>query len=113
MIHQTGTNLLLRANDRAGHIATGNTFAVVANAGLLPPGGGMRLAGIRMQGAEPVLRFPSVAGKTYRLERTTNLAQPRWEAVGPDLIGTGDDLEAIDSGAAVAPTTFYRLRILP
>jgi hypothetical protein len=68
---------------------------------------------VQRRGADLVIRFTSVAGKAYRLERTMNFAGGTWTAVRANLPGTGEVMEAVDPGAAAGPAYFYRLRIAP
>jgi hypothetical protein len=68
---------------------------------------------VAMRGADVVIRFGSVMGKAYRLERTRNLAMPDWTAVGGNISGTGAIIEVPDPGASGGPGSFYRVRVLP
>jgi uncharacterized repeat protein (TIGR01451 family) len=68
---------------------------------------------VAVRGGQVVIGFASVAGKAYRLERTSDLAKPDWIAVGPNLFGTGTIIEATDPGVSPGPSFFYRLRVIP
>ena len=62
--------------------------------------------------ARPVaLKWPSIAGKHYVVERAGALASDRWSVLAPDLVGTGATLEYGDGGS-VAGTQFYRVRVI-
>jgi hypothetical protein len=55
-----------------------------------------------------VIRWPSVSGKTYVIERSTTLFAPTWSAISTNT-GTGADMEYHDtSGGNVR---FYRVRV--
>ena len=149
------TNIFLRASDNAGHIATGNVFAVepstdadhdgMPDAWELryfgstdarplddPDGDGLNnleefhagtdptdaasvvtIRSIKQRGTDVVIRFASVGGKAYRLERNADLKSTAWVAVTGNLPGTGEVMEVVDSGAAGRSSYFYRLRIAP
>jgi hypothetical protein len=71
-----------------------------------------RLLAVTVRGRDLAVRFQSVPGTVYRLERTANLTQPNWVTASPDLVGDGSILEAKDVEAASAGSWFYRLRLL-
>ncbi len=80
------------------------------------PGDATSAAVIRaalVRGADVMVRFGSVAGRAYRLERATRLEGADWTPIGGLVPGTGGVMEVIDSGAAAAAPGFYRLRVLP
>ena len=68
---------------------------------------------VLVRGADLVIRFSSVSGKAYRLERAQNLEQPVWTTVVGIIPGTGLPVEVTDSGAALGGKLFYRVRIAP
>jgi hypothetical protein len=57
------------------------------------------------------ISFNSVVGKSYKLQRTRNLASGLWTSVGDQLRGDGGAGEILDRGAANEPTGFYRLKL--
>jgi len=60
------------------------------------------------QHQDGVIRWPSVAGKSYVIERSANLFSPAWSPFQPTR-GTGGDMEFHDlSGGNVR---FYRVRV--
>jgi hypothetical protein len=55
------------------------------------------------------IRFATVAGKSYRIERSTNLSPQEWTTVTDNLIGTGEVIDVIDHPAgAQLRGYFYR-----
>ncbi|HWH69126.1 MAG TPA: Calx-beta domain-containing protein, partial [Candidatus Sulfotelmatobacter sp.] len=60
-----------------------------------------------------VLRFPSLGGARYRLERSTTLNPGSWTATQDFIYGTGETLELSDPQTPDDPASFYRLVWLP
>ena len=58
------------------------------------------------------LRFPSVAGKRYRVEFRDDLAAGSWHPLTNGLPGTGSAIELTDPAAAT-PQRFYRIALEP
>jgi Zn-dependent metalloprotease len=59
------------------------------------------------------LVFPSILGRSYQLERTTDLSQPDWQPVGDEIDGTGTDMTVGDEAATGPGQAFYRIRLVP
>jgi uncharacterized repeat protein (TIGR01451 family) len=59
------------------------------------------------------VRFTSVPGKLYRLERATNFTGANWTVVADHLLGTGAFLVAVDPIITTGVPQFYRVRLLP
>jgi len=59
------------------------------------------------------VRFTTVPGKLYRLERATNFAGANWTVVADHLLGTGAFLEAVDPIITTGVPQLYRVRLLP
>lgn len=57
------------------------------------------------------LVFPSVAGRTYRLECSYDLASGGWYVVDDNIPGTGGLISLVDETALNEPRIFYRLRV--
>jgi hypothetical protein len=72
-----------------------------------------QVVSIRVEGGDVMLRFHTVAGRTYRVERTSNLNTHTWTIIAPNLHGTGTDLEITDADVASSGTAFYRVSVLP
>jgi len=69
----------------------------------------LRAAGQSVAGQ--VLRFSSVAGVTYRIQASENLAS--WQTVGADLSGTGGEMEVTDAAALPGTRRYYRMGPVP
>jgi hypothetical protein len=71
----------------------------------------LRFATFRVTGGALTAQFKSVAGQTYRIQRTPSLQMPAWEAVGTAILATG----ATTRWAGVIPgglgRWFYRVVI--
>ncbi len=59
--------------------------------------------------AGQALRFPSVSGKSYRIEFSEDLAA--WQPLGDSLSGTGEDIEVTDPGVVPGHRRYYRAGI--
>ncbi len=55
--------------------------------------------------------FPTLPGKTYRVEFKDDLAAPAWLPLGPDRPATGEPL-AIDDDLGPSPQRFYRISLV-
>lgn len=56
------------------------------------------------------VRWPSILGKTYIVERSTALFSGNWSPISTNS-GTGGDLQIFDSNSAAGNTRFYRVRV--
>jgi uncharacterized repeat protein (TIGR01451 family) len=79
----------------------------------LDPGSLLIVTSLSLAGSDVRVRFLSVAGKWYRLERTGDLSQAQWTTVADLIPGTGSDVEVTDAQAAGERVWFYRVRLLP
>ena len=70
----------------------------------------LRLKSKAGQPQQCVIRWPSVSGKQYVIERATSIYAPNWSAISTNS-GTGWDMEYQDSGAGSGPR-FYRVHVL-
>jgi hypothetical protein len=73
----------------------------------------LRVASVTRSGGDIVLSFPSVFGKTYRVEQATDMSGP-WVTLSDSILGTGNlvtisDVEAADDYAR----RFYRVVLIP
>jgi len=73
----------------------------------------LKISQLQISGADYVVSFSSVAGKTYRVERSDTLANGSWTTVSNNIAGTGGVLQVTDTGAAAQPKRFYRVVLLP
>ena len=62
------------------------------------------------QSRDYVIRWPSVTGKSYLIERSTSLYGPNWTSVSTNT-GTGADMEFHDTGSG--DIRFYRVHVVP
>jgi hypothetical protein len=57
--------------------------------------------------------FATVAGKTYRVERSDTSPAGPWSTVRNNIAGTGGVVQVLDAGGASQPKRFYRVVLLP
>ncbi len=79
-------------------------FEVIAPAPLL---------GVAHSSSSAVVTFQAAQGKTYRLERKTNLLSQTWEDLGDVLAASSGPTNVSDSSAAGLSKAYYRVRLLP
>jgi hypothetical protein len=71
-----------------------------------------RILSVQIRGTDIAVRFTSVAGKRYRLERTRDLLSGLWEVVADQVPGTGGPLEVTESGPPGDTSGFYRVVLI-
>ena len=93
--------------ERVGLAAT--TWAVFAerNFNPLSPDVAFQIVGARMAGTNVLISFNSLAGRTYRIESSTNLFD--WSLLKDNIPGTGAVMEIGDLAASAAERRFYRV----
>lgn len=64
---------------------------------------------MQRSGNDMLVQFPSVVGKTYHVERSSNLTS--WTTVVDNLAGTGNTLQAVHTGAFSLGQQFYRVTV--
>jgi autotransporter-associated beta strand protein len=103
------------AADSADPDADGMTNASEYMAGTDPqnPASALRVTAIATNANDVAMSFPSVAGKTYRLERSETLQNGSWLPVQENIAGTGGVLQVVDPGGMAEAKRFYRLVIVP
>jgi lysophospholipase L1-like esterase len=69
----------------------------------------LKVAQVQTSGSNLVVSFPTVSGKTYRLERSDTLQNGSWSTVQDNIAGTGGVLQITDPGAAAQSKRFYRV----
>jgi hypothetical protein len=57
--------------------------------------------------------FPSVAGRTYRVESSPSLTTPSWSPVADNLPGTGVPIQVTDTAVIGALRLYRAVAILP
>jgi len=60
-----------------------------------------------------LVSFPSVTGKTYRMERSDTLQSGSWTTVQDNIAGTGGIKQVIDTDGAMQSKRFYRAVVGP
>jgi hypothetical protein len=69
----------------------------------------LKIAQVQTSGSNLVVSFPSVSGKTYRVERSDTLQSGSWATVQDNIAGTGGTIQITDTGAAAQSKRFYRV----
>jgi hypothetical protein len=69
-----------------------------------------RILEMAVRGSERMLRFATVSGKSYRVEKTETLDPPQWGTLYEGLVADGPTLDIWDAGAA-GHSGFYRIRV--
>jgi hypothetical protein len=69
----------------------------------------LRISSLDVSGDDIVVSFPTVSGKTYRLEGSDTLEGDSWTIVQDDIPGTGDIVQVVDPEASAHPSRFYRV----
>jgi subtilisin family serine protease len=83
------------------------------NAGTAASNAVPRISSIQTNTSTVVIRFASVSGWTYNLERATSIAGP-WATVQSNIAGTGNVIQLTDARTTASATArYYRLRLLP
>jgi fibronectin type 3 domain-containing protein len=59
-----------------------------------------------------MLSFPSVLGRTYRVERSVSLLDGSWSIVQENIPGTGDTIQVTDLGGSGHEMRFYRVVVV-
>jgi PKD repeat protein len=103
-----GTGEIVEVTDRGGAGHTQRFYRVVLLSARLEP----RIKGIQISGADVLIRFETLPGRFYRVERTDSLTEPVWSVVADYVPGTGEIVEVVDHGGAGRPSRFYRIILL-
>ena len=64
-------------------------------------------------GNDFVVHFPTLAGRTYQIEESTDLSPTSWTAVANNLSGNGSPIHVPVIGALSKAKAFYRVQVLP
>ncbi len=73
----------------------------------------MAIESVQVIEGDVVIRFSTVAGKVYAVEKSDRLDAPVWTRVTGGLLGDGSSQEVFHFGGAAGGRQFYRLRIAP
>jgi len=77
----------------------------------LDPASVLILTAVQITGTDVRLRFKTVAGRSYSVERATDPTSHRWTTVVGNVPGTGGTVEAIHPHGFAQGVGFYRLRL--
>ena len=64
-------------------------------------------------GGDFAVRFPTLAGRTYRVEENPDLSPTSWTTVAGDIAGNGAPIQVPIAGAFGLGRRFYRVKVLP
>jgi hypothetical protein len=103
-----GTNYLVVWSDTNG-VTGQNIFG--AQVGTFVPG--LRLSGISLDTNGVALSWNAIAGKTYRVQSTTDLSSSGWADIPGDVVATNNVASKVDDAGANFPQRFYRVILLP
>jgi hypothetical protein len=73
----------------------------------------LEITGLAFTGQDVTIGFPTVSGRSYRVEKSATLSDGSWLTVASPVPGTGGAVEITDSGARSQPRWFYRIAVLP
>ncbi|MEO7933704.1 MAG: LamG-like jellyroll fold domain-containing protein [Chthoniobacterales bacterium] len=73
----------------------------------------LKISELQVSGNDFVVSFPSVSGKTYRVERSDTLQAGSWTTLLNNIAGTGGVVQITDAGGATQSKHFYRVVLLP
>ena len=71
----------------------------------------MEITRIRLAGTNAVLTFTTLLGRTYQVQRSSNLID--WSVLADHIAGSGGAVQVTDSGVGTVRHRFYRVRQLP
>ena len=94
-------NAILGSNEALGIIINDDAFPAVA------------ITGIQWIGANVWVRFNTIQGRFYRVDRSDDLATGVWAPVANQIPGSGGLVTVPDAYAASHSARFYRLVLLP
>ena len=89
--------------------ATAVNYTITFTDGTLTVVSPPALSSESIEGNQVVFSFPSLAGQTYQLESSTNLAEAIWVPVGNLLSGSGSQISVTND--IVDPQMYFRLQI--
>lgn len=69
----------------------------------------LKIDPMQASGNDMSLSFPSLLGRTYRVERSDTLLDGSWTTVRDNIPGTGAPIEITDPSGAVQTKRFYRI----
>lgn len=72
----------------------------------------LRINQVTLGNNRSTLHFNTVSGRTYVAERTGDLSGGIWLPIAPQVNGTGNTIQIVDSAAASQAPRFYRLKLV-
>ena len=66
-----------------------------------------------VSGGDFIVRFPTLAGRTYRLEDSPDLSSTSWTTLADNIAGNGNPMQWPIAGALAMSRRFYRVKVLP
>ena len=64
-------------------------------------------------GDDFVVRFPTLTGRSYRLEESPDLSSASWTTAADNIAGSGGLIQLPMAGALGLTRRFYRVKVLP
>ena len=71
----------------------------------------LRISSVEVLTNDVLIRFPTVPGRLYRLERTESLNAGLWQTASQTILGDGGVRLLVDPAGANHISRFYRLRV--
>ena len=72
-----------------------------------------RVTDLRFSGSNSLVRFTSLLGLSYDVQRASEVTRSLWSLVGANLAGTGGIIQAVDTNGAGESRRFYRVMLSP
>lgn len=69
----------------------------------------LKITRLEPAGDDLLVAFPSVAGRSYRVERSLTLDAGSWTTIQGAVAGTGGEIQIVDTDVAALPRRFYRV----
>jgi hypothetical protein len=100
-----------KAADSADPDGDGMTNAQEFAAGTDPDSraSALKISSVAKSGNDMLVSFPTIAGKTFRLDCSSTLQSGSWTTVQDGIAGTGDTVQITDIGGALQPRRFYHI----
>ena len=98
LLFSSPSGALLSANQATGRILNDDVIPIPL------------ISALSVDGDAVAMRFGTIAGQPYRIERSDSLSPPNW-VVLREIVGTGSEAEVTDTVDPVEPQRFYRLVI--
>ena len=72
-----------------------------------------RVTELRLSGSNALVRFTTLLGLNYDVQRASEVTRSVWSLVAANLPGTGGIIQSVDTNAAGEPRRFYRVLLSP